>query len=275
MLAFLIGGLRGARDRPQPVPGLLGHLQGRRPELARSPDGHRRRATPPPYNFSQTLLQTTTLILTRPRRRVRLPLRDVQHRRQRPVPRRPRSSRTGSASRSSHMARPAHILLAVARRGCAGAIWAGIAGFLKATVGAHEVITTIMLNWIAFWVGSLPLPAGRPAPGRGEQAARHPDLRRRRPRARSCRSSGATPTSRACTSASSSRSATLVVFWLILNRTTLGYEVPRGRLQPGRGAYGGISVRTNYCPRDGDLGRVRRPRRRARHARLPLPLRHH
>ena len=36
----------------------------------------------------------------------------------------------------------------------AGAAWAGIAGFLKATVGAHEVITTIMLNWIAYWIGT-------------------------------------------------------------------------------------------------------------------------
>src|SRR4029079_8525360 len=35
----------------------------------------------------------------------------------------------------------------------AGALIAGIAGFLKATVGAHEVISTIMLNWIVLWVG--------------------------------------------------------------------------------------------------------------------------
>jgi general nucleoside transport system permease protein len=34
----------------------------------------------------------------------------------------------------------------------AGAIWAGIAGVLKATVGAHEVVTTIMLNYIAQWL---------------------------------------------------------------------------------------------------------------------------
>ncbi len=32
-----------------------------------------------------------------------------------------------------------------------GAIWGGIAGFLKAWRGAHEVVTTIMLNWIAFY----------------------------------------------------------------------------------------------------------------------------
>lgn len=34
----------------------------------------------------------------------------------------------------------------------AGALWGGIAGFLKAYRGAHEVISTIMLNWIAFYV---------------------------------------------------------------------------------------------------------------------------
>ena len=33
----------------------------------------------------------------------------------------------------------------------AGAFWGGIVGFLKAWRGAHEVVTTIMLNWIAFW----------------------------------------------------------------------------------------------------------------------------
>ncbi len=32
----------------------------------------------------------------------------------------------------------------------AGAFWAGIAGFLKATRGAHEVINTMMLNYVAF-----------------------------------------------------------------------------------------------------------------------------
>ena len=32
----------------------------------------------------------------------------------------------------------------------AGALWAAIAGWLKAATGAHEVITTIMLNFIAF-----------------------------------------------------------------------------------------------------------------------------
>lgn len=41
-----------------------------------------------------------------------------------------------------------HIPLALLFAITAGALWGGIAGFLKAKAGAHEVIVTIMLNWI-------------------------------------------------------------------------------------------------------------------------------
>src|SRR5207248_3185259 len=53
----------------------------------------------------------------------------------------------------SGLPRPLHILIAIGAASIAGAVWAGIAGVLKATVGAHEVITTIMLNWVAVWGG--------------------------------------------------------------------------------------------------------------------------
>src|SRR5438067_3800437 len=39
-----------------------------------------------------------------------------------------------------------HVLLAVTAAALGGAVWGGIAGFLRATVGAPEVITTNMLN---------------------------------------------------------------------------------------------------------------------------------
>lgn len=64
---------------------------------------------------------------------------------------------------------PAPILLPMVLLGgtLAGAVWAGIAGVLKATVGAHEVVTTIMLNYVAQWLvrylivgGPLQLPHG-------------------------------------------------------------------------------------------------------------------
>lgn len=38
-----------------------------------------------------------------------------------------------------------------------GAIWGGLVGFLKARTGAHEVIVTIMLNYIAFYLVSFGL----------------------------------------------------------------------------------------------------------------------
>src|SRR5205823_1548788 len=55
-----------------------------------------------------------------------------------------------------------HVLLAIVIATASGAVFAGIAGLLKATVGAHEVITTIMLNWIAVWAGQYLFGLGGP-----------------------------------------------------------------------------------------------------------------
>lgn len=42
-----------------------------------------------------------------------------------------------------------HVLAALLAGLAGGAVWGGIIGFLKARTGAHEVITTIMLNYVA------------------------------------------------------------------------------------------------------------------------------
>ena len=47
-----------------------------------------------------------------------------------------------------------HVVLAVIAAIVIGALWAGIAGFLKARTGANEVIVTIMLNSIAIYLVS-------------------------------------------------------------------------------------------------------------------------
>jgi general nucleoside transport system permease protein len=44
-----------------------------------------------------------------------------------------------------------HLLLGIIAGAAGGALWGGIAGVLKAKTGAHEVITTIMLNYIALY----------------------------------------------------------------------------------------------------------------------------
>jgi simple sugar transport system permease protein len=43
-----------------------------------------------------------------------------------------------------------HLPLALAAGALMGALWASVPGFLKARTGAHEVINTIMMNYIAF-----------------------------------------------------------------------------------------------------------------------------
>jgi len=49
---------------------------------------------------------------------------------------------------------PLHMIVAVIAGLIGGAIWSAIAGALKAYTGAHEVISTIMLNWIAYYAVS-------------------------------------------------------------------------------------------------------------------------
>ncbi|WP_396668694.1 ABC transporter permease [Microbacterium sp. R86528] len=60
-----------------------------------------------------------------------------------------------------------HMIVALVAGLAAGALWAGIAGLLKARTGAHEVIVTIMLNYIAFYFVSwmLRTPGLLQAPG--------------------------------------------------------------------------------------------------------------
>jgi simple sugar transport system permease protein len=51
-----------------------------------------------------------------------------------------------------HLWAPIHVAIIIIVAIVVGALWAGIAGFLKVTRGVHEVISTIMLNFIAFSV---------------------------------------------------------------------------------------------------------------------------
>jgi simple sugar transport system permease protein len=56
-----------------------------------------------------------------------------------------------------------HLPLAILGGATAGALWGAIPGYLKARFGAHEVVNTIMMNWIAFrlsdWLLTGPMKA--------------------------------------------------------------------------------------------------------------------
>jgi ABC-type uncharacterized transport system permease subunit len=47
-----------------------------------------------------------------------------------------------------------HLVVAIVAGLIGGALWGGIVGLLKARTGAHEVIVTIMLNYVAFYLVS-------------------------------------------------------------------------------------------------------------------------
>jgi simple sugar transport system permease protein len=137
----------------------------------------------------------------------------------------------------------AHVLLGIGAAVLAGAVWAGIAGFLKATTGAHEVISTIMLNWIAIWAGSYLFGQGGPlqntenpsAPISGDiaQSAHIPVF---------WGSAGLQGLDIGFFIAI----AMLFVFYVLVNRTTLGYEVRAVGFNPDAAAYGGINVKRSY-----------------------------
>ena len=137
----------------------------------------------------------------------------------------------------------AHVLLVLVLATLAGAAWAGIAGLLKATVGAHEVITTIMLNYIALWIGSYLV--GFNGPMQDPKAFSAPVTS---PVAESAKLHvfwGA-PTLQGLHIGFFIAIGALVVYWLVLTRTTLGYEVRAVGFSPEAARYGGISVARNY-----------------------------
>jgi simple sugar transport system permease protein len=193
------------------------------------------------YNLSQTLLQTTTLILTglAVAFAFRCGMFNIGGQGQYFV-----GLYVGNWIGVSlpHLATLPHVLLGIGGAIVAGAVWAGIAGMLKAYVGAHEVITTIMLNWIAVWIGTYFFGDGGPLQNSANATV---------PISNDVAQSAKLPVfwgSEALQGLDVGffvALAALVVFWALLNRTTLGYEVRAVGFNPEAAAYGGISVKKN------------------------------
>ena len=138
-----------------------------------------------------------------------------------------------------------HIILALVLGTLAGAVWGGIAGFLKATTGANEVITTIMLNYVALWIGVWAFGLGGPL---------HSDAA----------SDKSVPISNAVVGDARLHVfwgdpelqglhigifialAALVVFWVLLNRSVAGYEARAVGFNPDAAEYGGIHAGRTY-----------------------------
>jgi len=133
-----------------------------------------------------------------------------------------------------------HLPLAILVGMAAGAAWGGIAGLLKARTGAHEVIVTIMLNYVAYYLlfyalsrqfllqapgsanpKSLPMKDTAVLPKvLGDQFNLHLGF-------------------------VLALVAVAVVWWL-LNRSTLGYRIRAVGLNPHAARASGINVGTTY-----------------------------
>jgi general nucleoside transport system permease protein len=148
------------------------------------------------------------------------------------------------ASSFTGMSGVPHILLAIVLAALAGGAWAGIAGFLKATVGAHEVISTIMLNWIAYWLGSWVFSLGGPLQSKANGAS--VPVSKDIVQNTHLHVFWGDPLLQGLHVGFFIALTALVVYWVTLNRTTLGYQVRAVGFNPEAARYGGIAVARNY-----------------------------
>ncbi|MCS7351743.1 ABC transporter permease [Thermoflexus sp.] len=130
-----------------------------------------------------------------------------------------------------------HIPLAILGGALAGALWAAIPGWLKARTGGHEVINTIMMNYIALLMASYLLNGPMRDPSPTNVVARTPRIAEtaRLPRL------FADPDLRLHAGFLIALGVALLVAWLLW-RTTLGFEIRTVGLNPHAARYAGISI---------------------------------
>ncbi|MFQ5821382.1 MAG: ABC transporter permease [Candidatus Heimdallarchaeota archaeon] len=131
-----------------------------------------------------------------------------------------------------------HVPLALFAAGLVGGIWSAIPGVLKARLGAHEVIITIMMNYIAILFTSYLASGPLKEPGEFQWVDKTRNvlpsavLFRFSPKSLL---SGAIIVALICA----------IIMHFILTRTKLGYEIRATGLNPKAAEYGGISVSKN------------------------------
>jgi simple sugar transport system permease protein len=138
-----------------------------------------------------------------------------------------------------------HVVIAMLAGCAAGAVWAGIAGLLKATRGVNEVISTIMLNWTAVYVGSYLFALGGPLHSADPDSQSIPVSADVLESARLPVFWG-DPELQGLHIGIFIALVVAALFWLLLNRSVTGYEVRAVGLNPDAAEYGGISARRNY-----------------------------
>jgi simple sugar transport system permease protein len=129
-----------------------------------------------------------------------------------------------------------HLPLAMLAGMVAGALWASIAGFLKAYTGGHEVINTIMLNYIALNTISFLLNGPMKDRDPNNVIARTPLI---------AESARIPPIFEGLRVHWGFVFALLVAYliWWLLNKTTVGFEIRTVGANPDAAKYAGINVK--------------------------------
>ena len=126
-----------------------------------------------------------------------------------------------------------HLPLALLAAAIAGGIWGFIPGILKAKTGAHEVITTIMLNYLAYRISTVVI-------GREDLALVNPALQATQPAVDNASLPLLLEGTRLHAGILLALLAAVVV-WFLLYRTVFGYKIRTVGLSQGAAAYAGIS----------------------------------
>ena len=130
---------------------------------------------------------------------------------------------------------PLHLLLAVAGGILAGGIWGAIPGWLKARTGGHEVINTIMMNYISLNMVSFLLNGPMKDPNPLNVIARTPLI------AEGARFSPIFEGFRMHWGFVLALVMAFLVWWLLW-KTTLGFEIRTAGSNPDAAKYAGINV---------------------------------
>jgi simple sugar transport system permease protein len=129
-----------------------------------------------------------------------------------------------------------HLPMAVGAGMVAGGIWGAIPGWLKARTGAHEVINTIMMNYIALNLTSFLLNGPMKDPNPLNVSARTPQI------AESARFLPIFAGSRLHWGFVLALVVAFIVWW-VLEKTTLGFEIRTSGANPDAARYAGVNVR--------------------------------
>jgi general nucleoside transport system permease protein len=136
-----------------------------------------------------------------------------------------------------HLPPVLHLLVAILAGLIGGAVWGGVVGVLKARTGAHEVIVTIMLNYVAIYLLSWLLTTSTfQRPGRTDPISPIVDGNAQYPHFGDTRLHGGFILSVL---------AAIFVWWL-LNRSTIGFELRAVGANADASRTAGMSVGRAY-----------------------------